>query len=164
MTFPSPLSPAKSQMIGNNPQDQAFAEAVAEGMYKLDNAARGLGIEITEIRPNFARATMTVRDDMVNSHGICHGGMIFTLADTAFAYACNTANKSTVAMSCSISFIAPGKRSELLTAIAEERARQGRNGIFDITVTGEDGRTVAIFQGNSREIRGESVPGFDARR
>jgi acyl-CoA thioesterase len=150
-------------MTDTSNETQAFAEAVAEGMYELDNAARSLGIEITEISPGRADARMTVREDMLNSHGTCHGGMIFALADTAFAYACNTANRSTVALSCSISFVAPGKGGEVLMAEAVERVSQGRNGIYDITVTGTDRRVVAVFQGNSREVKGESVPGLDAR-
>ena len=140
-----------------------FPEIVVAGMYGNDNAARGLGVEVVAASPGSACVRMTVREDMLNSHGTCHGGMIFALADTAFAYSCNTDNKTTVAMNCSISFVSPGRRGEILTALSKERVREGRNGIYDVTVSGDDGRTVAVFQGTARQVRGESVPGLDTR-
>ena len=145
--------------------DGAFmlAQDVAEGMYAADAAARGLGITIEEIGPGRATAQMAVRGTMINSHGLCHGGMIFALADTAFAYACNAENRSNVAMSCTIDFLAPGHLGEVLKAEARERLREGKTGIFDISVTGTDGRAVAEFRGLSRQIQGESVPGLNAR-
>jgi len=145
--------------------DGAFmlAQDVAEGMYAADAAARSLGITIEAIGPGRATAQMAVRGTMINSHGLCHGGMIFALADTAFAYACNAANRSNVAMSCTIDFLAPGHLGEILRAEASERVREGKTGIYDISVTGEDGRSVAEFRGMSRQIQGESVPGLNAR-
>ena len=99
---------------------QRLAEAVAAGMFALDRVSRGLGIEIVEVRPRFARMRMTVRDDMLNAHGICHGGVIFTLANSAFAYACNSENASSLATHCAIDFIDAARLGEVLVAVAGE--------------------------------------------
>lgn len=139
-------------------------QEVARAMYAKDVASHALNITVSVMQAGHCRARMVVREDMVNTHGICHGGMIFTLADTAFAYACNSENNATVASAASITFLRPGREGETLTAEGMERARENRNGIFDVTVTGEDGKTVAIFQGVSRSIGGESVPGLDPNR
>ena len=138
-----------------------FCQAVAARMYELDNAARGLGIVVDMVRLGHSRARMTVREDMLNSHRICHGGMLFSLADTAFAYACNAANKATVASSCTISFVAGATLGEELTAIAKERQRGGRTGIYDIEVTNRAGEIVALFRGNSYQTKGVSAPGLN---
>ncbi|MCK5275566.1 MAG: hydroxyphenylacetyl-CoA thioesterase PaaI [Alphaproteobacteria bacterium] len=140
--------------------DKDFAEAVGEGMYALDNAAQGWGVRIEEMRPHYAIARMAVRDDMLNSHGVCHGGMIFALADTAFAYASNSENRATLAISCNISFAAAVPAGAELTAVAEKQSRGGRTGIYDVTVTDGDGNVVALFRGNSYQVRGESVSGL----
>ena len=137
-----------------------LAKAVAERMYAQDAAARAQGIAILEVGPGRARARMTVRPDMLNSHRICHGGVLFTLADTAFAYACNGANKATLASTCTITYASPAQAGEELTADAREVLRQGRSGVYDVAVTAADGRVVALFRGQSREVRGESVPGL----
>jgi acyl-CoA thioesterase len=137
-----------------------FAKRVAEGMYAADNAARAWGVTIEEVRPHYALARMIVRDDMLNSHGVCHGGMIFALADTAFAYASNSENKATLAVSCTISFASAVRAGEELTAVAQVQSRGGRTGICDVTVTDVAGKTVALFRGNSYQVRGESVPGL----
>ena len=144
-------------------QGQQLAQAVAEDMYALDEAARSLAIAIDNVGPGRARARMTVREDMLNSHRICHGGMIFTLADSAFAYACNAENKSTLATTCSISFASAAELGEELTAVAEERVRTGRTGVYDISVKAGDGRVIAVFRGNSYQVKGETVPGLEAR-
>ena len=144
-------------------QGQQRAQAVAEDMYALDEAARSLAIGIDNVGPGRARARMTVRENMLNSHRICHGGMIFTLADSAFAYACNAENKSTLATTCSISFASAAELGEELTAVAEERVRTGRTGVYDVTVKAGDGRVVAVFRGNSYQVKGETVPGLEAR-
>ena len=102
---------------------------------------------------------MTVDERMINGHAICHGGLIFTLADTAFAYACNAYNKVTVAQQCSISFLAPGKLGDRLIAEAAERTLAGRSGIYDIRVTSQDGTLIAEFRGHSRTIHGTLLPG-----
>lgn len=133
---------------------QRIAEAAAEAMYSRDHAAQGLGIRVEAVGPAYARLTMTVRQDMVNGHAILHGGLCFTLADTAFAYACNSHNYATVAQACSITYCAPGKLGDVLTAEARESWQKGRNGITDVTVTNQDGVVLAMFRGNSRRIQG----------
>jgi len=137
------------------------AKAVGAGMYARDRAARMLGIELLDIGPGFARMSMTVRQDMVNGHDICHGGIIFTLADTAFAYACNSHNRATVAQHCTITFLAPAKTGDALIAEAHEHTKQGRNGVTDIFVSRTDGTRVATFRGNSFTTQGEVVPGLE---
>lgn len=139
---------------------QRLAEEVGRGMYARDVAARSLGIALLEIRPGYARVSMPVRPDMVNGHDICHGGLIFTLADTAFAYSCNAYNRTAVAQHCMITFLAPARRGDVLAAEAVEQARSGRNGVYDIKVTNQEGEVVAVFRGNSRVIEGEVVPGL----
>ena len=134
---------------------QARAERSAETMLARDAASRGLGMVIDHIAPGEATLTMRVRPDMLNGHLICHGGFIFTLADSAFAFACNTYNQLTVAQQNQITFLTPGKDGERLTATALETSRSGRSGIYDVTVTGEDGRKVAVFRGLSRTVKGQ---------
>lgn len=138
-----------------------IAEAVARAMYTRDHAARTLGMIIDEVGPGFARLSMTVRDDMVNGHDICHGGITFALADTAFAYACNARNDVAVAASCNITYTAPAKRGDRLVAECVERFHRGRTGVYDVTVTDQDGQVVALFRGNSRHIGGKVVPGLE---
>ena len=123
-----------------------------EAMLASDAASRMLGIELAGYGPGWARAQMTVRNDMVNGHGICHGGLIFTLADTAFACACNSWGPVTVAAGCDIVFIAPASDGDVLTAEARVRSRYGRNGIYDVTVT-HGARLIAEFRGRSHEVR-----------
>lgn len=131
-----------------------IARACAAKMAEGDRVRQALGIEIVSVTPGAAVVSMRVREDMLNSHAMCHGGMIFTLADTAFAYACNSHDASTVAQNCSISFLAPGARDDVLTATARETALAGRSGVYDITVTRQDGRTIAEFRGLSRTVGG----------
>ena len=133
---------------------QALAERVAAGMFARDSASQGLGMRITKVAPGFAELTMTVRHDMVNGHAICHGGLVFTLADSAFAFACNSYNANTVAAGCTIEFLAPSHEGDVLTATARERALVGRNGIYDIDVTNQTGATIALFRGRSTRIKG----------
>lgn len=139
---------------------QALAEATKEAMYSRDRAAQALGIEVVRVAPGAALMTMTVRGDMVNGHHICHGGMIFTLADTAFAYACNSYNRNTVASACSIDFLAPAKEGETLEAEAVEQSLSGRTGVYDITVRTPHGRVIALFRGKSYRINGEVIAGL----
>lgn len=139
---------------------QKLAEAVSAGMYAHDNVSRRLGIEIVEVRPHYTRMRMPVRQDMLNAHAICHGGVIFTLADSAFAYACNSQNASSLATRCSVDFISAARLGETLVAVAEEKARQSRMGVYDVTITADDGRIVAIFRGNSYRVRGETIAGI----
>lgn len=140
--------------------DQAIelARRCADAMYADDNASKTLGMTIDDITPGCAILSMTVTDSMINGHEICHGGLIFSLADSAFAFACNGYNQVTVAQHCSISYIAPGRLGDRLTARAVERTRAGRSGIYDVTVTNQDGVVIAEFRGNSRTIKGHLVP------
>lgn len=136
-----------------------LARACAEQMWADDSASKGLGMQLVSVEPGRSVLTMTVTDKMVNGHKICHGGFIFTLADSAFAFACNTYNQRAVAQHCAVTFIAPGKLGDRLTARATEQQRFGRSGIYDITVTREDGAVIAEFRGHSRTIEGTLLPG-----
>lgn len=137
----------------------ATIAAVGEGMYARDHAAQALGIHLDEIGRGTARMSMTVRPDMMNGHGTCHGGILFTLADTAFAYACNSYNQAAVAVHCTISFLSPGRLGERLTAIARETALDGRDGVYDIDIQNESGRIIATFRGVSRRLKDKVVDG-----
>ena len=139
---------------------QALADATAEAMFSRDRAAQALGIKIDRVQPGASLLTMMVRSDMVNGHHICHGGMIFSLADTAFAYACNSYNKNTVASACHIDFLAPAKEGETLEAEAVEQSAAGRTGVYDITVRNNHGKTIALFRGKSYRINGEVIAGL----
>jgi acyl-CoA thioesterase len=136
---------------------QRIAEAAGKAMYARDHAVQALGIALLEIGPGRARVGMTVSAEMVNGHATCHGGLIFTLADTAFAYACNAYNENNVAQYCTISYLAPARQGDRLTAVAEETARSGRNGVYDVRVTDQKGDVIALFRGNSRAIPGKVV-------
>jgi len=127
------------------------ARRCAETMYAKDNVAQDLAMEITEIAPGRARLRMTVADSMVNGFGIAHGGYVFLLADSAFAYACNTHDAVTVAASADVVFVAPARAGDVLEASAVERTRYGRSGIYDVTVRRvADGAIIAEFRGGSR--------------
>lgn len=135
---------------------ERLAWAVARAMFERDAASRALGMRIVAMGPGRAQLEMTVRADMVNGHQICHGGMIFTLADSAFAFACNSRDRVAVAAGCSIEFVAPAKLGDRLAASATEQTRAGRSGVYDVHVTDGTGQTVALLRGRSRE-RDESV-------
>jgi acyl-CoA thioesterase len=137
---------------------QQLAEAVRDGMYARDHAARALGITVEAVGPGFARCRMTVREDMVNGHDTCHGGLTFTLADCAFAYAGNACNRVTVALAAQISFLAPARLGDVLLATAREQSRAGRTGVYDVEVAAADGTRIALFRGTSYETRGQVVP------
>ena len=130
----------------------ARARAQADAMWEGDAASRSLGIEVVEVAPGRAVVTMTVGPSMVNGHGICHGGFIFALADSAFAYACNSRGERAVASGGSIAYLRPGRVGERLVAVAHERARAGRSGLYDVRVSAPDGGVVAEFRGQSRVI------------
>jgi acyl-CoA thioesterase len=131
----------------------ALARACAEAMWKQDDASTGLGMEIVEIRSGQATLKMTVKPNMVNGQRIAHGGFIFTLADSAFAFACNTHNERVVAAEGNITFIRPGKLGDVLVAKAREISRSGRSGIYDVSVTANE-VVIAEFRGHSRSIGG----------
>jgi acyl-CoA thioesterase len=133
---------------------QATAERAARAMFDQDLASQKLGMRIVEVRPGYARLVMAVREDMVNGHELCHGGLIFTLADSAFAFACNTYDAVTVAAAAAIEFLLPARLGDELTAIAEERSRSKRIGVYDVIVRNQKGESVALFRGRSHEIGG----------
>jgi acyl-CoA thioesterase len=137
---------------------QALAEACAKSMWADDNATRHLDMELVAVAPGAATVAMTVTDIMANGHGTCHGGYIFTLADSAFAFACNSYNQRAVAQHCSITYIAPAFRGDRLTAAAREVSRRGRGGIYDIRITNQAGDAVAEFRGHSRTVKGTHLP------
>ncbi|MEM7630683.1 MAG: hydroxyphenylacetyl-CoA thioesterase PaaI [Pseudomonadota bacterium] len=133
---------------------QARAERSAAAMWAADRASQGLGMTLTRIAPGTATFTLRVRDDMLNGHNLCHGGFIFALADSAFAFACNSYNQNAVAQNNQITYVAPANAGELLAATATEIYRSDRSGIYDVTVSGDMNRTVALFRGHSRTIAG----------
>lgn len=133
---------------------QQLAEACAESMFSRDQASQKLGMKIESVAPGKAVLTMTIDERMIQGHGNCHGGYLFTLADSAFAFSCNTYDKATVASGCSIEYMRPARLGDRLTATAEERSRGGRTGVYDITITNQDGKTVALFRGKSFEVNG----------
>lgn len=152
MTAEHPLSPAEAQDL---------AAATATAMFARDRAAQALGMTIVRVQPGSALLTMKVRGDMVNGHHICHGGMLFSLADTAFAYACNSYNRNTVASACHIDFLASAKEGEMLEAEAVERSAAGRTGVYDVTIKVAGGKTIALFRGKSYRISGEVIAGLE---
>ena len=142
-----------------NPQQ--IAEAVRDGMFARDRASKALGMEIVAISPGGATLAMTVREDMLNGVDICHGGLITTLADSAFAFACNSYNELTVASGFSVDIVAPARLGDQLTAVATEVALAGRTGVYDINVRNQRGELVAAFRGKSYRIKGKpTVPGL----
>jgi acyl-CoA thioesterase len=136
---------------------QSLAERVAAEMFARDPASQAMGMRIVKVGPGSAELTMKVRADMLNGHATCHGGFIFTLADSAFAFACNSANLATVASGCAIDFIAPAREDDVLTAIGLERSLSGRTGIYDIEVRNQRGEMIALFRGKSYRIKGHVI-------
>lgn len=137
--------------------DQALAEACARSMWEEDRASQALGMSLETVEPGHAVLAMVVRPEMTNGHGTCHGGYIFTLADSAFAFACNTYDLRCVAQHCSITYVAPAYEGERLVATAREVQRYGRNGIYDVVVVNPEGEAVAEFRGQSRTVGGPLV-------
>ncbi len=133
---------------------QQLAELAGKTMYERDPASRKLGMTLDEISPGYALMRMRVREDMLNGHGTCHGGYIFMLADSAFAFACNSHNFNTVGAGCSIDYLSPGREGDLLTAEAVEQVLSGKTGVYDIVVTNQEGRKVALFRGKSHRVNG----------
>ena len=135
-----------------------IARLSADAMWAEDKASQSLGMKVEQVGPGFAILSMDISDRMVNGHGFCHGGYIFMLADSAFAFACNSHNQRHVAQHCQISYVAPGRMGMRLIAEARERQRGERSGIYDVTVRSETGEIIAEFRGNSRSIPGTLVP------
>jgi acyl-CoA thioesterase len=134
---------------------QQIADRVREGMFRSDRASKWLGMQVCEVAPGRAVLTMTVRDQMLNGHDICHGGLIATLADSAFAFACNSYNELTVASGFAIELLAPGRLGDVLTATCHEVSKAGRTGVYDTEVTNQDGQRVAVFRGRSHTVKGK---------
>ncbi len=139
----------------SEPTPQQTADMVRERMFAKDHAVRHLGGEVVEMAPGRAAVTMTVRDDMINGHEICHGGLVATLADTAFAYACNSYNELTVASGFAIDLVAPARLGDVLTARCHEVSKAGRTGVYDVDVINQRGERVAVFRGRSYTIKGK---------
>lgn len=131
----------------------SLANRAAAAMYERDVAAQSLGMTIDEVRPGYARLRMRVRPEMLNGHDMCHGGLIFALADTAFAYACNSYDRATVASGAAIEFLAPARADEMLIAEAQEQVLGGRLGVYDVEVHNEQGLRVALFRGRSYALK-----------
>jgi acyl-CoA thioesterase len=136
---------------------QELARAAGAKMFEQDRASQALGMELTQVGVGTSKMTMRVRPDMLNGHGTCHGGFIFCLADSTFAFACNSRNDVTVAAGCNIEFLQPAYENDVLTASGEEVALIGRTGIYDIRVENQKGETVATFRGKSARIKGQVV-------
>jgi acyl-CoA thioesterase len=137
---------------------QEMAEACAAAMWAEDAASQALDMRIDHVAPGEATLSMIVRPEMSNGHGTCHGGYIFTLADSAFAFACNGYNQRTVGQHAAITYLAPGRLGDRLIATAREISRQGRSGVYDVRVTNQDGVQIAEFRGHSRTVKGTHLP------
>lgn len=135
----------------------ALAKAAAEVMWNDDRASKWLGMKIEDVRRGYARMSMRVTENMVNGHDLCHGGFIFTLADSTFAFACNSHNQRAVAAGCTIEFLAPALLGDVLTAEGVEQALAGRTGVYDMRVTNQKGEAIALFRGKSATIKGKLV-------
>ena len=145
------------------PTPDDIARACAQAMWQEDDASRGLGMELVEVTSGRATLAMTIKPHMVNGQRIAHGGFIFTLADSAFAFACNSHNERVVAAQGNITFIRPGKLGDRLVATAREVSRGGRSGIYDVSVTTDNGTVIAEFRGHSRVISGTWLPETDTK-
>jgi acyl-CoA thioesterase len=141
----------------------ALAAKVGEAMFSVDAASKDfMQMELVSCEPGRAVMRMKVREPMLNGHKICHGGLIFTLADSTFAFACNSRNKVSVAAGCSIEFLKPGQLGDVLTCEGVEQVLQGRHGIYDMKVTNQRGEVIAMFRGKSATIQGTVIPEGDA--
>ena len=136
---------------------QNVAEATRDAMWRNDRASRWLGMVVRAVGPGTATVSMTVRNEMLNGHDICHGGLITTLADSAFAFACNAYNEVTVASGFDVNLVAAARLDDVLTATATQTNKAGRTGVYDIAVRNQHGEAVAIFRGRSYTIKGKPV-------
>jgi acyl-CoA thioesterase len=137
---------------------QRLAERAAASLYSGDRASQSLGMRIDAVAPGEASVVMTVRADMLNGHRVCHGGLIFALADSAFAFACNSHGDNTLAAAASIDFLSPAREGDVLTARAMEQWRAGRSGLYEVTITNQSGERIALFRGRSHRIEGRLIP------
>lgn len=136
---------------------QQVAEATRDAMWQDDRASQALGMQVLAVGPGTATVTMTVREDMLNGHDICHGGLVTMLADSAFAYACNAYNEVTVASGFDVNLIAAAHRGDVLTAVVAEVAKAGRTGVYDVTVSNQRGEPLAAFRGRSYTMKGKPL-------
>ena len=143
-----------AERAGADAGAQAVAERSVAALWRGDRASQSLGMQVGSCGPGAAQVTMRIRPDMVNGHGICHGGLVFALADSAFAFACNSHGDRTVAAGASIEFLRPAREGDLLAATASERWRAGRSGIYEIEVRNQRGEAVALFRGRSQRVAG----------
>ena len=143
--------------MSDAPSPQAVAERVRQAMLENDHATHMMGIAIEAVAPGSCRAVMTVRRDMLNGHATCHGGFIATLADSAFAFACNAYNELTVASGFDISLVAPAREGDVLTATAVEQSKTSRTGVYDVEVVNQSGQRIALFRGRSYTMKGKPV-------
>ena len=151
--------PARLHEPAHERSPQQTAERVRDAMLANDRVSRAMGMAVTEVGPGVAAMTMTVRDDMLNGHDICHGGLIATLADSTFAFACNSHNELTLASGFAIDLLAPGRAGDVLTARCVEVSKAGRTGVYDTEVTNQRGERVAVFRGRSYTMKGKpAVP------
>jgi acyl-CoA thioesterase len=137
------------------PTPQQLADKVREAMFANDRASKWLGMQIVRVMPGQAVLQMTVREQMLNGHDICHGGLITTLADSAFAFACNSYNELTVASGFAVDLLAPGRLGDVLTATCTEVSKAGRTGVYDCEVTNQNGQRIAVFRGRSYTVKGK---------
>lgn len=144
--------------IHKTDEKQQLAQACASTLYQRDVATQHLGIELLVSAAGYSEVNMTVQDFMLQGHKTCHGGYLFTLADSAFAFACNTYNKPTVALGCSIDYIAPAFKDDVLTACCTEKSRGGRTGNYDVEIHNQASQLIAIFHGKSYQVKGEILP------
>lgn len=142
---------------------QVLAETVVREMFAADQASQKLGMHVLKIRPGYARVKMSVLPEMLNGFLICHGGFIFALADSTFAFACNTHNVNTVASGCMIDYLAPAYKDDVLMAEAVEQAVLGRMGVYDVAISNQKGERIALFRGKSCRIKGEKIAVWNAR-
>ncbi len=140
-----------------SPTPQQVAEATRDAMWANDRASQALGMQVVAVGPGSATLTMTVRSDMLNGHDTCHGGLLTTLADSAFAFACNAYNEVTVAAGFDVNFLAAAHLDDVLTATARELSKAGRTGVYDIVVTNQRGDSIAVFRGRSYTAKGKAV-------
>ncbi|MGX1126683.1 hydroxyphenylacetyl-CoA thioesterase PaaI [Pseudomonas sp. HLS-6 TE3448] len=131
-----------------------LASRCAQALFQRDQASQGMGMRLLATAPGSARVGMSVREDMLQGHGTCHGGYLFALADSAFAFACNSYNDATVAIGCSIDYIAPARLGDTLTAVCTEQSRSGRTGNYDVRIENQQGELIALFHGKSYKVRG----------
>ena len=146
-----------AQQMAEATDPQRVAEATRDAMWRNDRASQALGMQVLAVGPGTATLAMTVREDMLNGHDICHGGLVTTLADSAFAFACNAYNEVTVASGFDVNLMQAARRGDRLTASAHEVSRSGRTGVYDIAVTNQRGEAVAAFRGRSYTLKGKAL-------